>query len=351
MDEVMSKTAVGIVAKEAKGAAPRRHHYVPQFYLRGFVGEKDQLFVVDRPSEKTFRTQPKNVAAERDFNRVDVEGMDPAAVEKALSEFEGKVAPALESVKAARSLANKEDRDAVINLICALAIRNPRQRTTVNDFIGEIVQQVVHVGLATKDRWESQVDRMKKDGVWDESVNLTYEDMQKFMREGNYKIRVAKEFNIAMEIEQHENLVQHLGARNWQILVAREGSGGFVTTDVPVCLRWSDGQNHGIYGPGFGVEGTHVIFPISTTLALLGSFEGQENVVEADMFMVGNLNSTVISNAEKQVYAHDYSFHYMRPFPQEIGSGATLVQDEQFLAAGKELQDDKVVPLRGKYCP
>jgi hypothetical protein len=94
-----------------------------------------------------------------------------------------------------------------------------------------------------------------------------------------------------------------------------------------------------------------VIFPISTTLALLGSFEGQENVVEADMFMVGNLNSTVISNAEKQVYAHDYSFHYMRPFPQEIGSGATLIQDEQFLAAGKELQDDKVVPLRGKYCP
>jgi hypothetical protein len=118
--------------------------------------------------------------------------------------------------------------------------------------------------------------------------------MHIFLREGNYKIRVAKEFNIAMEIEQHENLLQHLGARSWQILVAKERSGGFVTTDVPVCLRWSDGQNHGIYAPGFGVEGTRVIFPISTTLALLGSFEGQENVVEADMFMVGNLNCTVI---------------------------------------------------------
>jgi hypothetical protein len=348
MDEVKSKTEVGIVAKEAKGAAPRRHHYVPQFYLRGFVGEKDQLFVVDRPSEKTFRTQPKNVATERDFNRVNVEGMDPAAVEKALSEFEGKVAPALERVKAAKSLANKEDRDMVMNLICALAIRNPRQRTTVNGFISEIVQQVAHVGLATKERWKTQVERMKKDGVWDDSVNLTYNDMQKFMREGNYKIQIAKEFNIAMEIEQHENLVQHLGARNWQILVAKEGSGGFVTSDVPVCLRWSDGQNHGIYAPGFGVEGTHVIFPLSTRCALLGSFEGKENVIEADMFMVGNLNSTVISNAEKQVYAHNYSFNYMRPFPQEIGSGATLVQDEQFLAAGKELQDDKVLPLRGK---
>jgi hypothetical protein len=95
MDEKAGKNDVGI-AKEAAKAAPRKHHFVPQFYLRGFTGDNDQLFVVDRPSEKTFRTSPKNVAAERDFNRVDVEGLAPDAIEKALADFEGKVAPALE---------------------------------------------------------------------------------------------------------------------------------------------------------------------------------------------------------------------------------------------------------------
>jgi hypothetical protein len=68
---------------------------VPQFYLRGFVGEDGMLFVIDRPSKKSFRTPPKNVAAVRDFNRVDVAGMDPNAVEKALADFESKVAPEL----------------------------------------------------------------------------------------------------------------------------------------------------------------------------------------------------------------------------------------------------------------
>jgi hypothetical protein len=38
----------------------------------------------------------------------------------------------------------------------------------------------------------------------------------------------------------------------------------------------------------------------------------------------------------------------MRPFPLDIGSGATLVQDEQFLAAGKKPEDDNVVVLRTK---
>jgi len=335
------------MAKEAK-AEPRKHHFIPQFYLRGFTDEKDRLFVVDRPSKKTFRTVPKNVAAERDFNRVDVEGLDPNVVEKGMAKFEGEVAPALERVKIAKSLAKKEDRDAVMNLICALAIRNPRQRATINDFVGELMQQVAEVSLATKERWEQQVAQMKAAGIWDENSNVSYEDMKKFVEERRYKIEVAKEFNIAMEIDQHEGLLQHLGNRNWQMLVANEGSGGFVTTDVPVCIRWSDGQDHGIFSPGFGVSGTEVLVPISTKLALRGSFEGEENVADAGIFTVSTINSILISNVEKQIYAHDYSFKFMRPFPEEIGSGATLIQDEKFLAAGERPEEGKVVALRSK---
>jgi Protein of unknown function (DUF4238) len=335
------------MAKEVR-AAPRKQHFVPQFYLRGFVGEKGQLFVIDRPSQKTFRTAPKNVAAERDFNRVDVEGMDPNAVEKALAEFEGKVAPAFDRVKAAKSLDNKEDRDTVMNLICALTIRNPRQRATISDFIGEVAQRVAKIGLETKERWESQVAQMKEAGIWDDSSNVSYDDMKKFVEERRYKIEIAKEFNVAMEIEQHGRLLQHLGKRKWQILVANERTGGFVTTDVPVCITWSDGRDHGIFSPGFGVRGTEVIVPISTNLALRGTFEGEEDVVEADIFTVGNVNSILISNAEKQVYAHDYSFNYLRSFPQEIGSGATLVDDEKFLAGGEKPEEGKIVTLRTK---
>jgi Protein of unknown function (DUF4238) len=333
--------------KETKGAAPRKHHYVPQFYLRGFTGDKGQLLVTDRPSEKTFRTDPKNVAAQRDFNTVDIEGMDPQAVEKGLAEFEGEVAPALERIKAAKSLSVKEDRDLLMNLICALAIRNPRQRATINDFVGEIAQTVAEMALATKERWESQVAQMKEAGVWDDSTNVTFEDMQKFVKDRKHKFEVAKEFNIGVEIEQHANLLEHIAARKWQIVVAKKGSGGFVTTDVPVCLRWSDNANHGMFGPGFGVAGTQVIFPLSSDLALMGSFEGEENVVEADLFTVGGINSIIISNARNQVYSRDHSFNYTRPFPQEIGSGATLNQDKTFLAAGKP-KDDKIVQLRTK---
>lgn len=333
------------MANETRGA--RKHHYVPQFYLRGFAGDKGQLLVTDRPSGKTFRTNPSNVAAQRDFNTVNIPETDPQIVEKGLAEFEGEVAPALERIKAEKSLSNGADRQLLMSFICGLAIRNPRQRSTINDFVGEVVQRVADLTFATEERWASQVEKMKKDGVWDESSNVTYADMKKFIDERNYKIEVAPEFNIKTEIEQHANLVEHISARKWQMVAAKLGSGGFITTDVPVCLRWSDDRDHGFYAPGFGVANTQVLFPLSSDLAIMGSFEGKEDVVEADIFTVSSINSVTISNARNQVYSKDTSFHYMRPFPMEMGSGATLSQDEEFIKAGT-VKEDNVLPLRTK---
>jgi len=141
-----------------------------------------------------------------------------------------------------------------------------------------------------------------------------------------------------MEIKQHDNLLEHIAARKWQMVVAKKGSGGFVTIDVPVCLRWSDDQDHGMYGPGFGVPDTQVIFSLSSDIALMGSFEGQEDTVEADIFTVGRINSVLIGNARNQVYSKDHTFNYMRPFPAEIGSGSTLIQDKVHTAHSKLLR-------------
>jgi|ERR1017187_10064621 hypothetical protein len=55
----------------------RRHHFVPQAYLGRFTdsGTKDgYLFAMETDSGRAFRTTPRNVAVEQDFNRIDIEG-------------------------------------------------------------------------------------------------------------------------------------------------------------------------------------------------------------------------------------------------------------------------------------
>jgi hypothetical protein len=101
----------------------RRHHFVSQCYLNGFVDDRDKpkLFVVDLKTRRTFETAPANVAAERDFHRIDVEGHSPDALENTFSEFETRLDQALRRTVAARSIADPNDRALVFELIAILA--------------------------------------------------------------------------------------------------------------------------------------------------------------------------------------------------------------------------------------
>lgn len=80
----------------------RHHHYLSQCYLKGFTNgkaKKSKLIVFDLREKKSFETIPRNVGGMRDFNRVNVEGVDQNHIEKALADFEGKAATALKKLE------------------------------------------------------------------------------------------------------------------------------------------------------------------------------------------------------------------------------------------------------------
>ena len=63
----------------------RNHHYIPQFYLRGFLNpscKKKQLYVIDKIKKQHFVTTPRNVGSQRDFNRMEIPGKPIDEAEK-----------------------------------------------------------------------------------------------------------------------------------------------------------------------------------------------------------------------------------------------------------------------------
>lgn len=84
----------------------RRHHYVPQCYLRGFAAnpKKPKVFVIDGKDHRSFFAATANIAAERDFHRIEVEGIPPDALENAFSGFETDLSDALARIMSRTSL-------------------------------------------------------------------------------------------------------------------------------------------------------------------------------------------------------------------------------------------------------
>src|SRR3954468_14666855 len=98
----------------------RNHHYVPQAYLGGFTDtgtRKGRLFVFDLATRKSFRTRPRNVAAEKDFSRFEAEGQSPDFVERNLGVLEGKACAVIRQMTQSNQRAKDEDLVYVINLI------------------------------------------------------------------------------------------------------------------------------------------------------------------------------------------------------------------------------------------
>lgn len=307
----------------------RNHHWVPQCYLKGFTkgrSKKSTLYVTDFETGRQFPTVPRNVAAGRDFNRVEIDGISPDYVESGIAVFEGKLDKALERICREREIKDPEDLNLVLNLIALLAVRNPGMRENVRHGHEQVMKRVMDLTLATKERYESSFARAARAGALDAEDILPYERMREFVDRGEYTISVSTTHHVGQELKLVDAILPLLGQRKWLLARALLGTGGFVTSDHPVILQWADRPMTGkLGGPGFALRGTEVLFTVSHDLALIGTFEGPDGVVDADEKQVALMNGVILGNWQRQVYARDDRFRY-RMRDGELRRGADALR-------------------------
>lgn len=321
-----------------------RHHYLPRCYLKGFAkprkrGVVHHVHVFDR-SGKTFTSNIINVATERDFNRIEVEGHPPDAFEQGIAKFESELGPALVRILQSQSLKNQDDRRLLMNLIAMLAIRNPQQRENFRDFNERTAHLLMQVATATKERWEGEMRRMKASGHNPEH-EVPYEQIRKAVVEKAFRIVVPTERHIGLEMDALDPVLKTMLNRKWLVLLAPNELGGFVTCDHPVCLMFSDPKmRNGFYGPGHGLAGTQIIFPVGKRVAIVGAFEFENETTHMlDEDGVAGVNGALVVYADRQVYAADANFTYSRQYHEKPRLGASLVKDTVFLKGNAATED------------
>ncbi|HEX9470744.1 MAG TPA: DUF4238 domain-containing protein [Bradyrhizobium sp.] len=311
----------------------RRHHYVPQCYLKAFsVSHKKvpQICVFDRSNRTNFRTGIDNIASERDFNRFEVEGLDPNAFESDMSSFETSLGEALERIVQSKSLSDENDRAYLLNFICLLAIRNPRLRENMRGAMEQTARIAMDLVLQSKESYQHHLKSVREAGSVLPEVD--YERMKAFFESGAYRIEADRVSQIQREMQVFEQILPLIFKRGWVLLRAPASSAGFITADHPVCLFWSDPKMRGgFHGPGLGLPGTELLFPISPRLALVGAFELSDGVRDIGPDHVAGFNGGLIALAERQVYARDHNFTYAMQPGEAPRKASHLMSDDKFL--------------------
>ncbi len=286
----------------------RKHHYVPQAYLAAFTstGAKDgQFYVLDVETGRAFRTSPLNVGAQRDFNRVDVEGHPPDAIESALAPFEGEAVAAIRRVIDIEAFPNDSDWNLILNLLGLIAVRNPKMRGSFNDAREQVLRRLGDLLVSNENVWNHHIAKAREAG---ESISETvsFEQVKQFVEEGSYAIEFHPEGNLRIEFKAFDELLPLLGQRTWSVLVAPERGPEFICSDHPVTVTWKRGHS----GPvGFGLRHTEVFMPLGRRVGFYGVYETPlKPVVNCKPGHVATMNKRTAWNAERHIYSAQQNF-------------------------------------------
>lgn len=292
----------------------RNHHFVPQGYLAAFTdtGTRDgQLCVFDLITRSCFTTRPRNVAAERDFNLVEVEGQAPDFLEKGLgAALEDRAASVIRKIGEEKCLPEDHDLSYVINLICLLVVRNPRARRSLTRAKQQTAKTIGKMLVSDKQIYEHHLRKACEAGYITES-DVSFERMKEFVDSGRYTIEVATHGLIRTELSIFNKVLRCLGSRYWSLLDAAPDAPDFITCDHPVTLVFKDQE---VQGPiGVGSRQTEIVFPLGPRQALLGVFEDPlKQVVSVNSKGVAATNTRVIRHADRQFYSHGTTVSVLR---------------------------------------
>ena len=247
-------------------------------------------------------TTPRKVAAKRDFNRIDVHGLPPDAVERALGDFEGRAISAIRRLQEREGPMTDDELSDIVTLMTLLVTRNPWRRHRMNTARRHGVRVIASMLTSDRRIYESHVERAKRDGFIPKAMHVPFEKMAKFVREDQYTVEISTTENLQQEFEILCSIFDTLASRSWSLVISAADAPDFVTCDHPVAVVFKD---NGRRGPiGYGLPGTEVSFPLGPRHTIIGVLENPlRPQFTACAEEVAALNSRTVCYAGRQVYA------------------------------------------------
>lgn len=289
----------------------RRHHTVPNFYLKGFATEANQIGVVQLPGTRRFVQATSDATIQKDFYAIPGHADGPDVFEKGLSELEG------DTTKIFRKITDdgvwplsQADREVLATFLTVQFLRGPDQRRHMEQTMALLTRLEVGAGgKAGVKAWAKRehglsVSPDQAEQIWNETT-----------QPGGPPIKLAPVGHIRQMLELTPELISYFAARPWQIYQFSRRS--LLTCDAPVSLIPNQ-HAHGDEGTGL-MNAWAITVPLSRRTGLLlgdpeaffgkisgaevstGRFDhrGEPSTAVARMF-----NDATIGNARQWIYHH-----------------------------------------------
>ncbi len=227
---------------------PRKHHYLPQFYLRAFSTNGKSIYQIEKHSSLGYPCSIRDAAAIRDYHKLDYSNVEDAyAVEKRLAKIEEHHSDALRQV-INDGIISAEVYPRLIEFVSFMRFRVP----AVKAYIEELLRQVVRSTEMILER-EGKLPPVPEGS---EDVLRIDQDIS------NWKC-LEYMFDLATD----SKILEILASMRLSVLSVPEGA-LFLTCDQPVAVYHPEASQDDPYGTGIIDKRTEISFPLSSQVLL-----------------------------------------------------------------------------------
>ncbi|MFH1673684.1 MAG: DUF4238 domain-containing protein [Pseudomonadota bacterium] len=282
---------------------PKRHHYIPQFYLNGFC-QNNKLWVYDRYQNDFRRQTPKNTTLQKHYYSFESkEEKRDTEIEKVLSQIEGFSKPIITKINK-REKIDQAEKETLSLFIALQFVRVPDFEKAVNQIAERLIRHTSRFIFADEKRAEEALEQYEeKTG---KKAEVSPKELAEFVLNDEYNLKCNRDLSLGMMLPLGLRFANYFRQMDWLILYAPRKT-SFITSDNPFVLVGP--PNHDLsssYGVGFITKGANKVVPLSQFCSLImGDHGDQTRMSDCTPQDVRSMNISIALSCDRFLLSRD----------------------------------------------
>lgn len=286
-----------------------RHHYIPQFYLRGFADPSNTNHILRYTKDKTelISLSIKDACVQSHYYSFTMPdgSRESEMAENFFQSIEDDAARIVRKIESRTELT--QDESAYFSHFIAFQLtRVPAFRNWILKSKASLMKRVMQFSASYKESF----DTMVKNVCEREGVEIVPDNFREFCLNGNYDVEYPEETSLQFILKLALDIAKIVYDMNWGFVHTPSGS-YFLTSDNPVSLADSSRNSDFPFGIGLTDTNVELTFPLTKEICFLGSW--QNNIIGHVKFphrgFIWEINRRTIISATKYIFT---------PFRNEI---------------------------------
>ena len=287
--------------------AKRRHHYIPQFYLKNFGDPKakGRIWRYPKTGGVPFCAGPADLGVEKDyhtFTRSDG-SVDTDTIEDDFSIVEGAAAAAITKVLAGKSLSTAEH-ESFVAFTATMLVRVPERRDRIGKMMSEIAEHVMQAQAWDKESFHA--DHRRYQAETGDVSEGDPEELRQFILSGDCELKANPKAALGMSFSAMETVMNCLLKMNWAF-IPRKGRFTFITCDNPVFYCDPTIPPNVWHGVGLMSTNIELSFPLSSEVIAFAGHRPLRKGLTASPEMVRMFNQRTLEAAYRYIFAAENS--------------------------------------------